>query len=68
MYFSVMETVKARMLAVGVEDLNLRGTHILLSLNGKHEVVTGDDGFPEIRICNFELLRRTGRRESNASD
>jgi hypothetical protein len=67
-YFSVMETVRSRMLAVGVEDLNLRGTHILLALNDTHEVLTGNDGFPEIRICNFELLRRTGRREPDASD
>jgi hypothetical protein len=58
-YFTVMETVRNRMLAVGVEDLNLRGTHILLALNSKHEIVTGEDGFLEIRICNFELLRRT---------
>ena len=60
LYFSVMETVKNRMLAVGVEDLNLRGTHILLALNNRHEIVTGEDGFPEIRICNFEFLKKTG--------
>jgi hypothetical protein len=38
-----METVRNNMLAVGVEDLNLRGTHILLSMNSSHEIVTGGD-------------------------
>jgi hypothetical protein len=60
-YFTVMETVRNRMLAVGVEDLNLRGTHILLSMNSAHEIVTGGDGLPETRICNFELLKRKER-------
>jgi hypothetical protein len=57
-YFTLMETVRNRMLAVGVEDLNLRGTHILLSLNSANEIVTREDGLPKIRICNFELLKR----------
>lgn len=60
-YFSIMDTVRSRMLAVGVEDLNLRGTHILLAINSAHQIVTGKNGFPEIRIGNFELLRRTSR-------
>jgi hypothetical protein len=58
-YFSVMETVRNRMRTVGIEDLNLRGTHILLAISSAHEIVTGEDGLPETRICNFELLRRT---------
>ena len=53
-----MDTVRNNMLAVGVEDLNLRGTHILLAMDSTHQLVTGENGFPEIRIGNFEFLRR----------
>jgi hypothetical protein len=59
-YFRLMETVRNRMLAVGVEDLNLRGTHILLSINSANEIVTDEAGLPKTRICNFELLKRIG--------
>ena len=59
-YFTLMETVKNKMMAVGIEDLNLRGTHILLSINSSNEIVTGEEGIPKTRICNFALLRRTG--------
>jgi len=57
-YFTVMEKVSEKMRAVDVEDLNLRGTHILLALNSAHEIVTGKEGLPAIRICNFEFLKR----------
>jgi hypothetical protein len=57
-YFEVMEKTRDKMVKLGVEDLNLRGTHILLALNNNHEIVTGKDRLPITRICNFELLKR----------
>jgi hypothetical protein len=57
-YFAVMAMIRDKMLVVGVEDLNLRGTHILLALNDRREIITGHDGLPFTRICNFECLKR----------
>ena len=45
---------------IGIEDLNLRGNHLLLSLDMSDRLATDCDGEPLVRICNFELLRRVG--------
>lgn len=57
-YFKLMEIVKGKLHTVGIEDLNYRGTHILLSLNDSNKIIKSKEGVPEMRICNFELLRR----------
>jgi hypothetical protein len=59
-YFSLMQRTRDRLGALGIEDLNLRGNHILLSLDVTNKLVLDADGLPAIRICNFELLRKTG--------
>jgi len=59
-YVELMRRVHERLTALQVEDLNLRGTHILLSRRvSTGELVRDADGLPETRICNFELLRVT---------
>jgi hypothetical protein len=58
MYIQLMEIMKNKLAAVGIEDLNLKGNHILLSVDNSGQLVKDRDGIPEIRICNFELLRR----------
>lgn len=55
-YFLLMRRVQDRLLEVGVEDLNLRGSHILLSLQAGRELVRTPEGEPDYRICSFELL------------
>jgi hypothetical protein len=57
-YFAVMEKIHDKMIELGVEDLNLRGTHILLALDDNRDIVTGEDELPVTRICNFSLLKR----------
>lgn len=57
-YIALLEIAKKRLLEVGVEDLNLRGNHILLSLNSKRRLIRDSEGIPEIRLCNFEFLRK----------
>ena len=55
-------------LSCSVEDLNLRGTHILLSRRvASGELLRDADGFPETRICTFELLRMTAGWDSRVS-
>jgi len=57
-YIALLKLARDRLLEVGVEDLNLRGNHILLSLDSKRRLIRDARGVPEIRICNFEFLRR----------
>jgi len=59
LYTRAMRTTADRLGALGVEDLNFAGNHLLLSLNSSGEIVTGRGGIPAARICNFELLRHT---------
>jgi hypothetical protein len=59
MYLKLMEVTRDKLASVGIEDLNLRGNHILLSVDQSTKLVKDREGIPEIRICNFELLRRT---------
>ncbi len=59
MYQQLMQGTKKKLAAAGIEDLNLRGNHILLSVDNSGQLVKDLQGTLEIRICNFELLRRT---------
>ena len=54
----MLKTKKQKMAAVGIEDLNLRGTHLLLSLDSSGDLLRDEDGVPEMRVCNFELLSK----------
>jgi hypothetical protein len=57
-YLRLLADVGDRLLKVGVEDLNLRGSHILLStLASTGHLITDKNDIPETRICNFELLK-----------
>lgn len=57
-YVRVMRAAKKRLAATGIEDLNLRGNHLLLSIDRRQQLAVDDTGVPLIRICNFELFRR----------
>jgi len=57
-YLRLMQRTRDRLAEIGIEDLNLRGTHLLLSLDKAGQLLRDDDGLPTVRICNFELLRR----------
>jgi hypothetical protein len=56
-YFRLMRTTKKRLAAAGVEDLSLRGHHLLLSVDREQRLARDKKGTPLVRICNFELLR-----------
>jgi hypothetical protein len=54
----LLERTKQRMERLGFEDLRLKPDHLLISIDpGKH-LVCDSLGKPEIRLCNFELVRR----------
>jgi hypothetical protein len=55
-----MQQARDLLASVGVEDLNLRGTHLLLSIDQSDRLVMdAQTDLPTVRICNFELLKRT---------
>jgi len=49
----------------GLEDLNLKPDHLLISFDPKQKLVLDTLGKPEVRLCNFEFVRR--RPGSNAN-
>ena len=59
-YLRLMSKAKRRLIQIGLEDLDFSGRHKLLSLEGSGELLLDDDGLPQVRICNFELIRRAG--------
>jgi hypothetical protein len=56
-YIALLRKKEERLAQVGFEDLHMRGSHVLLSLDGSGRLVMDPEGFPEMRLCNFELLR-----------
>ena len=57
-YVRVMRAAKKRLAAAGVEDLSLRGNHLLLSIDRQGNLAVDAKGQPVVRICNFEMLKR----------
>jgi len=57
-YVGLLKMAKERLEKIGVEDLNLRGNHFLISFDSKGRLLTDSQNVPEIRICNFEFLRK----------
>lgn len=41
----------------GLEDLNLKPDHLLISFDSQQKLVLDNSGKPEVRLCNFELVR-----------
>ena len=57
-YLKVMRATKRRLAEGGIEDLSLRGDHLLLSVDRSGELAKDKSGLPLVRISNFELLKR----------
>lgn len=60
-YMRLLRTVKDKLCGIGVEDLNLSGKHLLVSVNHAREIIRDENHHPDIRICNFEFLKRFGK-------
>jgi len=57
-YIRTMAATRGRLAEVRIEDLDLRGNHLLLSLDRSDRLVTDAEGMPTVRMCNFELMWR----------
>ena len=53
---NLLEWQRARMAAVGFEDLHFKPDHLLLSLSAEGILLRDTSGRPEIRLCNFEFM------------
>ena len=54
----LMTRVRNRLARCGFEDLNLKPDHLLISVNSENQLAKDTLGKPEVRLCNFELVRR----------
>lgn len=63
LYLQTMRTTKERLARVGIEDLDIRGNHLLLSLDKTGSLLMDQQGIPAVRICGFELLKRIDPRK-----
>lgn len=61
-FHGLVTEVTRRLAECGMEDLALKGSHILLTLSPKGELVRDTAGGVDVRYCNFEAMRdlRTG--------
>ncbi len=57
-YLRLMRRTKKSLIAAGIEDLSLSGSHLLLSMDKSKRLATDQEGLPVVRIRNFELLKR----------
>jgi hypothetical protein len=53
-----MRAKAGKLAQCGLEDLNLKPDHLLISFDPKQKLVLDSTGKPEVRLCNFELVRR----------
>jgi hypothetical protein len=52
------QLMSQRLADCGFDDLNLRPHHLLISFDPAKKLVLDAQGKPEVRLCNFELVRR----------
>ena len=54
----LLDAMMERLINVGIDGSLLEANDLIVSLDSKNKIVTTEDHLPELRICNFELLRR----------
>jgi hypothetical protein len=57
MMMELVDLVRARLQQAGFEELNLKADHLLLSFSPQNRLTLDTLGKPEVRLCNFELMR-----------
>ncbi len=54
----LLTAMMERLINVGIDGSLLEANDLIVSLDSKKNIVMTEDHLPEVRICNFELLRR----------
>ena len=60
-----LQAYRRRIQDAGMEDCNLKGEHVLLSLAPTGVLVRDSNGTPEMRHCNFEIFRTIATERSS---
>jgi hypothetical protein len=58
LYAGLLDETRERLAQVGYEDINLRGSHIMLSFDKAGRLVGKGPDNPEVRVSNFEFIRK----------
>ncbi len=58
MVTELTQLMSQRLAGCGFDDLNLRPHHLLISFDPAQKLMLDAQGKPEVRLCNFELVRR----------
>lgn len=58
----LLEAKAAKLAQCGLQDLNLKPDHLLISFDCDGKLVLDPNGKPEVRLCNFELVLRHNPR------
>jgi len=58
----LMSFVAGRLQRAGVEDLDPKPDHLLISFDAQKRLVLDTEGRPEVRLCSFDLLWRAEAR------
>ena len=54
----LFDKVQGGLKNLGYDGILLKGNDLLLALDPKNEFLKDADGLPEVRICNFELIKK----------
>ena len=57
-YDHLLSKVHRQLFFAGMEDLDLKGSHFLLTINPGGALMKDGDGTPSVRLCNFEMIRK----------
>jgi len=61
----LIQSKAGKLAQCGLEDLNLKPDHLLISFDPQQKLVLDSTGKPEVRLCNFELVRRQPGANAN---
>ena len=57
-YCYLLKVIKERLFNANIEDLNLTGSHFIVSIDKKGNLIKDEQGRPELRICSLQFLKR----------
>jgi hypothetical protein len=64
----LVQAKAAKLAQCGLEDLNLKPDHLLISFDPNQKLVRDSAGKPEVRLCNFELVRHRPGVDANKTE
>ncbi|MBP7829347.1 MAG: hypothetical protein KA248_05475 [Kiritimatiellae bacterium] len=57
-FAELLDRARAELTRAGFEDLNLKGTHVMLSLTAQDHLIRQEDGQLALRFSNFSFMRK----------